>query len=80
MNLAGVVMGLEVSRLARNRSVWHQLPEICALTRTLRLDEDDLYDPSSNKSSHRRDGLNRRKISTRRKVQSEGHAFAFPMI
>lgn len=42
---AGVVMGLEVSRLARNSSDWHQLLEICALRSTLILDEDGLYDP-----------------------------------
>lgn len=42
---AGLVMGLEVSRLARNSSDWHHLLEICALTGTLILDEDGLYDP-----------------------------------
>src|SRR5690349_15273887 len=42
---AGIVLGLEVSRLARNSSDWHQLLEICALTGTLILDEDGLYDP-----------------------------------
>ncbi len=41
----GVVMGLEVSRLARNNSDWHRLLEICAITDTLILDEDGLYDP-----------------------------------
>ena len=34
----GLVLGLEVSRLARNSSDWHQLLEICALTRTLILE------------------------------------------
>lgn len=43
---AGVVMGLEVSRLARNSTDWHRLLEICALTDTLILDEDGLYDPA----------------------------------
>lgn len=43
---AGIVMGLEVSRLARNSSDWHRLLEICALTGTLILDEDGIYDPS----------------------------------
>src|ERR1035441_63134 len=43
---AGIVMGLEVSRLARNSSDWHRLLEICALSSTLILDEDGLYDPS----------------------------------
>ena len=38
----GVVLGLEVSRLARNSSDWHRLLEICALTDTLICDEDGL--------------------------------------
>lgn len=42
----GLVMGLEVSRLARNSSDWHRLLEICALADTLILDEDGLYDPA----------------------------------
>jgi len=45
MGKAGIVMGLEVSRLARNCADWHRLLEICALTHTLILDEDGLYDP-----------------------------------
>ena len=32
---AGIVLGLEVSRLARNNADWHRLLEICALTGTL---------------------------------------------
>jgi excisionase family DNA binding protein len=43
---AGIVIGLEVSRLARSCTDWHRLLEICALTETLILDEDGLYDPS----------------------------------
>ena len=43
----GLVLGLEVSRLARNSSDWHRLLEICALTQTLILDEDALYDPAT---------------------------------
>jgi DNA invertase Pin-like site-specific DNA recombinase len=46
MGNAGIVMGLEVSRLARNSSDWHRLLEICALTDTLILDEDGIYDPA----------------------------------
>jgi DNA invertase Pin-like site-specific DNA recombinase len=46
MGHAGLVIGLEVSRLARNSSDWHRLLEICAMTDTLILDEDGLYDPS----------------------------------
>lgn len=43
---AGIVMGLEVSRLARNSTDWHRLLEICALAGTLILDEDGIYDPA----------------------------------
>ncbi len=43
---AGIVMGLEVSRFARNNVEWHRLLEICALAKTLILDEDGLYDPA----------------------------------
>jgi DNA invertase Pin-like site-specific DNA recombinase len=45
MGKAGIVIGLEVSRLARNNADWHRLLEICALSETLILDEDGLYDP-----------------------------------
>lgn len=40
----GIVLGLEVSRLARSSIDWHRLLEICALTDTLILDEDGIYD------------------------------------
>ncbi len=43
----GLVMGLEVSRLARNSLDWHHLLELCAMTGTLILDEDGLYDPTT---------------------------------
>lgn len=46
MGRAGIVMGLEVSRLARNSTDWHRLLEMCALTDTLILDEDGIYDPA----------------------------------
>lgn len=46
MGRAGIVLGLEVSRLARNSTDWHRLLEICALADTLILDEDGLYDPA----------------------------------
>jgi DNA invertase Pin-like site-specific DNA recombinase len=42
----GIVLGLEVSRLARNNTDWHRLLEICALTETLILDEEGIYDPA----------------------------------
>ena len=44
---AGMVMGLEVSRLARNSADWHRLIELCAIAGTLILDEDGLYDPAA---------------------------------
>jgi DNA invertase Pin-like site-specific DNA recombinase len=42
---AGIVLGLECSRLARNNADWHRLLELCALSNTLICDEDGLYDP-----------------------------------
>lgn len=43
---AGIVLGLEVSRLARNNADWHRLLEVAALTATLICDEDGVYDPA----------------------------------
>jgi DNA invertase Pin-like site-specific DNA recombinase len=44
---AGIVLGLECSRLARNNADWHQLLQLCSFTNTLICDEDGLYDPSA---------------------------------
>ena len=43
----GLVLGLEVSRLARNCRDWHQLLELCALFGALIADSDGVYDPTS---------------------------------
>lgn len=43
----GLILGLEVSRLARSSADWTRLLEICALTDTLICDEDGLYDPNT---------------------------------
>src|SRR6478609_2413406 len=40
MGRAGIVLGLEVSRLARNNADWHRLLQICAMSGTLICDED----------------------------------------
>ena len=42
----GLILGLEMSRLARSCKDWHQLLELCALFRTLLADQDGLYDPT----------------------------------
>ena len=47
LNKAGIVLGLECSRLARNNADWHRLLELCALSNTLICDEDGLYDPAT---------------------------------
>lgn len=44
---AGIVLGLECSRLARNNADWQRLLELCGLTSTLICDEDGLYDPTT---------------------------------
>jgi len=41
----GIVIGLEMSRLARNSKDWHDLFEVCAIYGTLIADEDGVYDP-----------------------------------
>jgi DNA invertase Pin-like site-specific DNA recombinase len=41
----GIVLGIEVSRLARNNADWYQLLDLCALTDTLIADGDGLYHP-----------------------------------
>ena len=42
----GLVLGVEMSRLARSNRDWHQLLEICALFDTLIADVDGVYDRS----------------------------------
>ncbi len=44
---AGIVLGLECSRLARDNADWQALIKICALNGTLICDEDGLYDPGA---------------------------------
>ena len=41
----GAVFALEASRLARNNRDWHHLIDLCALTETLIVDGDGIYDP-----------------------------------
>src|SRR5215470_2783134 len=43
----GLVLGLEVSRLARNNADWYRLLDLCGITDTLIGDGDGLYHPSS---------------------------------
>src|SRR5262249_30019424 len=42
----GIILGLEMSRLARSNRDWHQLLDVCALFGTLLGDLDGLYDPA----------------------------------
>jgi DNA invertase Pin-like site-specific DNA recombinase len=41
----GIVLGVEMSRLARSCKDWHQLLELCAIFQVLLADQDGLYDP-----------------------------------
>jgi DNA invertase Pin-like site-specific DNA recombinase len=43
----GVVLGLEVSRLARNNADWYRLLDLCGVTDTLIGDADGLYHSAS---------------------------------
>jgi DNA invertase Pin-like site-specific DNA recombinase len=42
----GLVLGVDMSRLARSSKDWHQLLEMCALFSTLIADLDGIYDPA----------------------------------
>ena len=42
----GIVLGIEVSRLARRNADWYQLLDLCALTDTLIADSDGIYHPA----------------------------------
>jgi DNA invertase Pin-like site-specific DNA recombinase len=46
MDHVGIILGLELSRLARSCKDWYQLLELCALLGTLIADLDGIYDPS----------------------------------
>ncbi|TWT40631.1 recombinase family protein [Botrimarina hoheduenensis] len=46
LDRVGLVLGLEMSRLARSCKDWHQLLELCGIFRTLLGDQDGLYDPT----------------------------------
>ncbi len=42
----GIILGIEVSRLARNNAEWYRLLDLCAMTDTLIGDDDGLYHPA----------------------------------
>lgn len=46
MGHVGLVLGLEMARLARSNKDWHQLLELCAVRGTVLADEDGIYDPN----------------------------------
>jgi DNA invertase Pin-like site-specific DNA recombinase len=47
MGRVGIVLGIEMSRLARTGRDWHQLLELCSLAGTLLGDPDGVYDPGA---------------------------------
>src|SRR5687767_5754118 len=46
LNHVGLVLGIEMSRLARSNRDWHQLLELCGIFQTLLADLDGVYDPA----------------------------------
>jgi DNA invertase Pin-like site-specific DNA recombinase len=46
LNHAGIVLGLELSRLSRSNKDWHQLVDVCGIFNTLLCDQDGVYDSS----------------------------------
>ena len=47
LDRVGIILGIEISRLARSCRDWHQLLEVCALFNTLIADSDGIYDPGN---------------------------------
>lgn len=45
LNHVGLILGIEMSRLARSCKDWYQLLELCAVFQTVLADQDGLYDP-----------------------------------
>ena len=45
LNHVGLILGIEMSRLARSCKDWYQLLELCAVFQSLLADQDGLYDP-----------------------------------
>ena len=45
LNHVGIILGIELSRLARSNKDWHQLIDVCGVFQTLLCDEDAIYDP-----------------------------------
>jgi DNA invertase Pin-like site-specific DNA recombinase len=45
LNHVGMVLGLELSRLSRSNTDWHQLIDVCGIFNTLLCDQDAVYDP-----------------------------------
>lgn len=46
LNRVGLLLGLEMSRLARSSADWHRLLDLCAIFQTLLADQDGVYDPT----------------------------------
>ena len=46
LDRVGLILGLEMSRLARSCKDWHHLLELCARFRVLLADTDGVYDPT----------------------------------
>jgi DNA invertase Pin-like site-specific DNA recombinase len=46
LNHVGIILGIELSRLARSNKDWHQLIELCAIFGTMLADQDGLYNPT----------------------------------
>ena len=71
----GAVLALEASRLSRSQADWHKLMDICALTDTLIVDQDGIYDP--NAALHQKSLLHRifryknRALWSRKSLQNE---------
>jgi DNA invertase Pin-like site-specific DNA recombinase len=77
MDHVGLILGIEMSRVARNNKDWHHLMEMCAIFGTILADEDRIYDP---RDAEDRLLLSLKGAISERKTKNErkGHASGAP--
>ncbi len=67
----GLILGIEVSRLARNNADWYHLLDLCALTDTLIADGDGVYHPGVQRPARARPQRHDERCDARAHVASE---------
>ena len=63
LNHVGLILGLEVSRLARSNRDWHNLYELCAIFQTLLADQEGVGDGQNRRGRFHANGMKRLRSS-----------------